>query len=32
MPNKGDLYYIEHRTPVIRSTNQTDNLHLVIEF
>jgi hypothetical protein len=32
MRNKGDLYYIEHRTPVIRSTNQTDNLHLVIEF
>ena len=29
---QGDIYYIENRTPVVRSTNQTDNLHLVIEF
>jgi hypothetical protein len=31
-PNKGEIYYVENRTPVIRSVNQTDNLHLVIEF
>jgi hypothetical protein len=30
--NKGDIFYVENRTPITRSSNQTDNLHLVIEF
>jgi hypothetical protein len=32
MKNKGDIFYVEHRTPIVRTVNQTDNLHLVIEF
>ncbi len=28
----GDILYIENRDPITRSANQTDNLHLVIEF
>lgn len=28
----GSIIYVENRTPVTRSSNQTDNLHLVIEF
>ena len=30
--DKGEIIYIENRTPITRSTDQTDNLHLVIEF
>jgi len=30
--NKGDILYIENKSPIIRTTEQTDNLHLVIEF
>jgi hypothetical protein len=32
VPNTGDIFYIENRTPITRSSSQTDNLHLVIEF
>jgi hypothetical protein len=32
LPNRGDVFYIENRSPITRSSNQTDNLHLVIEF
>ena len=28
----GDILYIENRTPITRTINQTDNLHLVLEF
>jgi hypothetical protein len=28
----GDIFYIENRTPITRSLNQIDNLHLVLEF
>jgi hypothetical protein len=28
----GSIIYVENRNPVTRSSNQTDNLHLVIEF
>ena len=30
--NKGDILYIENKSPITRTTEQTDNLHLVIEF
>ena len=32
MKNKGDILYIENKSPITRTTEQTDNLHLVIEF
>lgn len=32
IPNKGDIFYVENKTPITRSIDQTDNLHLVIEF
>jgi hypothetical protein len=32
LPNNGDVYYIENKTPITRSLDQTDLLHLVIEF
>lgn len=32
VPNTGDIFYIENRTPITRSLNQIDNLHLVLEF
>jgi hypothetical protein len=32
IPNTGEIYYIENRSPITRTPNQTDNLHLVIEF
>jgi hypothetical protein len=32
IPNRGDILYIENRSPITRSQSQTDNLHLVIEF
>jgi len=32
LKDSGDIMYIENRTPITRSTDQTDNLHLVIEF
>ena len=30
--NEGDILYVENKSPIIRTTEQTDNLHLVIEF
>jgi hypothetical protein len=30
--DKGEIIYIENRTPITRAIDQTDNLHLVIEF
>lgn len=30
--DKGDILYLENRTPITRTLDQTDNLHLVIEF
>ena len=32
IPNQGYVYYVENKTPITRSLDQTDNLHLVIEF
>ena len=32
MKNEGDILYIENKSPITRTTEQTDNLHLVIEF
>ena len=32
LKNEGSIFYIENRTPITRSKDQTDNLHLVIEF
>jgi hypothetical protein len=32
MKNEGDILYVENKSPIIRTTEQTDNLHLVIEF
>ena len=32
LPNNGDVYYVENKTPITRSLDQTDLLHLVIEF
>ena len=32
MKNKGGILYIENKSPITRTTEQTDNLHLVIEF
>lgn len=32
LQNQGYIYYIENRAPITRSLDQTDNLHLVIEF
>ena len=32
LKNKGDILYIENKSPITRTTEQTDNLHLVIEF
>ena len=32
IPNKGEIYYVENRNTITRSADQTDNLHLVIEF
>lgn len=32
MKDEGDILYIENKSPIIRTTEQTDNLHLVIEF
>lgn len=32
MQDTGDILYIENRTPITRTINQTDNLHLVLEF
>jgi hypothetical protein len=32
IPNTGDVYYVENKTPITRSLDQTDVLHLVIEF
>ena len=32
MKNEGDILYIENKSPITRTTVQTDNLHLVIEF
>jgi len=32
IPNTGEIYYVENRSPITRTANQTDNLHLVIEF
>ena len=32
LKNEGSIFYVENRTPITRSKDQTDNLHLVIEF
>jgi len=32
MKNTGDILYIENKSPITRTTEQTDNLHLVIGF
>jgi hypothetical protein len=31
-PNTGDLLYIENRRPISRSTDQTENIKLIVEF
>jgi hypothetical protein len=32
MQDTGEILYLENREPVTRTIDQTDNLHLVIEF
>jgi hypothetical protein len=31
-PNTGDLLYIENRRPISRSSDQTENIKLIVEF
>jgi len=30
--HSGDVLYTEHRAPIVRATDQTENVKLVIEF
>ena len=30
--HSGDILYTEHRAPIVRATDQTENIKLVIEF
>ena len=30
--HSGDVMYVEHRAPIMRASDQTENIKLVIEF
>ena len=31
-PDSGDIIYVEHRSPISRASDQTENIKLIIEF